>query len=405
MNKKNNTKINFLPGKLFSTHLPGYDKMTEICKHNSNIPHYSSSITTSNQATSTSTYKQNASNLTYTTFNQNTYTKQTLNLQPISIFEFEESAATRLKRKQELKRQQAKEAQANTYLKKKEDNSQMKVSSARKTTIEVNQNFIPIAEFNKQSLEKLKLDSIDYIKSKVSDYQGIFHTFNQDYIPSNVNSLNPKKLIRDDTRNPERRFYSNIDSRDEINFQANEDYNIYCSDKVLAILLTMNLNSRAWHLKIKKINSRLFFDVEENCGLYYTPISESDTKADEEDTSSINYIDKLSVEASIINEYIKELIMDKEISGDVSSNFGDFPFRNVENYNILEKAFSKSTRKNDISLQCERSVYCYKEWNIDNIRLLVRCQIHFGEVITDEEDEKSIIKTNIYALNEYNVSY
>lgn len=401
---KNNQKLNFNPGNIFSSHLPAFSTMTELSKVNINIPNYSLSISTSTPSNNTSQYKPNQSNLVHTGFNNNTYSKKTLNDRPISIFEFEESAATRLKRKQELKKQQLKEAQANAHLKKKEE-VVAKVSHARKTTIEITQNHIPCGEYNKQSLEKLRLDNQENISSRVEDYQGTLHTYSSEYAHSLVNVLNPKPLIIDNSTNPARRFYSNISTQEDPNFMSNENYNIYCSDKILAVLLTMNLNSRAWHINIKKSGNKLYFDIEKNSGLYYSYISETDSTADEVDPSSINSYDNLTKESYMINEYIKELVTGEKINDPAVEKYANFPFSDSQNYNNLESIPNKNAVSKENS-PCERSIYQYKSWDLDGIKILVRCQVHFGEVIAqDDEDEESvIIKSNIYALNEYNVS-
>lgn len=392
--------------KLFQTHLPGYDIMKELCNHNPYIP-YSSIKSNSNTSTSTGNNFNNSMNNNISnnntasteSFNVATYNTFSLNNQTLKIFEFEESNISKQRKKVEQKKQ----APTNTSSKKKDDNTQKQY--LKKQTIETGSNFNFVTEFNKQSLEKLKLDNTDNITCGYSEYYGELFSFSSNFAKSKVNNLNPVLLLKA----PKRRFYSNVACSDDTNIKEIDDYNIYCSDKILATLMTMNFNSRPWHVFIKKIGSKLYFDNDENSGIYYQSIPENDFEAEYEDSSSINHIDNLIIETSNINEYVKQIVLGEKINCNTTAGYNSYPFENVEGFDNLESTVGKGqhthkTETVNMSTERENVLYSYREWKIgDEVKVLVRCQIHAGTLHVDEEGDEEIVKMNIYALNEYNV--
>jgi translation initiation factor 3 subunit D len=384
-------------------HLPGYEKMKELCSHNSYIPYSSTKVNynSSNNTNNNNNLTNNTQSTLFENFNVGTYDTCSLNNQVLKIFEFEESNIS----KQRKKIEQKKQVPVSNNNKKKEDNSQKQY--LKKQTIETSSNFSFITEFNKQSLEKLKLDNTDNITCGYSEYYGELYSFSSNFSKSKVNNLNPVLLLKA----PKRRFYSNVACSDDTNIKEIDDYNIYCSDKILASLMTMNFNSRPWHVFIKKIGSKLYFDIDENSGIYYQSIPDNDFEAEYEESSSINHIDNLMVETSNINEYVKQIVLGERIECNTTANYNTYPFETVEGFDNLETTFGGkghyNNKTDNVNMNTDREnlLYAYREWKIgDEVKVLVRCQIHSGTLHVDEDGDEEIVKMNIYALNEYNVS-
>lgn len=311
------------------------------------------------------------------------------------IFEIEESINAKHKKKHEIKKQVININ--NNYNNKRKDDVLNKLShNYKKVTIELNQNYIQVAEFNKQSLEKLKLDIIDNISPGYSENYGNLYYISKSYSNEFLNPFNPKILIK----NKKICFFSNLNNNDDLNMKEIENFNVYCSDKVLASLMTMNLNSHPWHILINKKGNKLFFDIDEHSGIYHLN-PEYDIIDDE--NCSINSYESLGIEASIINEYIKEVILDEKIDSTLLSDYKAFPFNNF-NKSVSFDKFQTNESIETNSYISEKCVYCYKEWKLgDDIKILVRCQIHAGDLRLNEDNEEEIIKLNIFALNENNV--
>ena len=168
--------------------------------------------------------------------------------------------------------------------------------------------------------------------------------------------------------------------------------------------MTMNLNSRAWHIHITKKDGRFFFDIDEASGLYYTEVAENDFACEEGDPNSINHYENLTIEATIINDYIKEFVLGDKIkpqNEETTSNHKSYPFADVETCDVHERNQKGVTENREL----ERSVYCYRQWNVGtDLKILVRCQIHSGEILEVDDEEEVLTTTNFYALNEYSVS-
>jgi len=334
------------------------------------------------------------------TFNLGTYSTFSLNQKPLKIFEFEESQATKLKKKVEVKKPDNKNKD------KKKDELTKISQNAKKMTFEPTLNHALVQEYNKQFLDKMKLESLELVKPGLVENYGELYSLKDDCSPEKLNVHNPMYFFKE----PKRNFNSNTPNpKDEI-ISNIENYNIYCSDKVLSVIMTMNIFSRPWHVYIRKTGEKVYLDIDETSGVYYTDIPSNDYAADDEDCKSINHIENLMTEASIINQYIKEISLGQKIECEETSKFGDYPFKNLEAHDILERTPGKAGVFNPIHKHeelNERCLYSYKEWSIGNdLKILIRCQIHAGELLDykDEDEKPTLLKYNIYALNEYNVS-
>lgn len=181
------------------------------------------------------------------------------------------------------------------------------------------------------------------------------------------------------------KFYSNTTTSSDSTINSlQKDYDVYITDKILAVLMTMNLNSRPWHVVIDKRGKKLYFDTEGAVsGIDLITVNESENPpVDDDDINNINNFQNLTIEATMINEYVKEQILDKKLEG-----YNKYPFGSPGE-------------------TVERCIYGYNEWVVgDDLKILVRCQIHAGEIEEDDDENESIQKINVYALNEYIVGY
>jgi hypothetical protein len=108
----------------------------------------------------------------------------------------------------------------------------------------------------------------------------------------------------------------------------------------------------------------------------------SDVMPPDDDDKNIDSFKNLSIEATLINEFIKEQILDPE------TNYDEEIEVPVESHPFTEE-----------TQDVERLMYRYRIWRIGDIEVLVRCQVH----AFDENEKGESIFVNIYALNEFDV--
>ena len=255
-----------------------------------------------------------------------------------------------------------------------------------------------IADFNKLTLEKLRIDSD--IEITVED-KGIFGTMYplMEDIEQKVNAYNPIQL---NTYN-NMKFYGNISTLDDKRLRDAEFANVYVTDKILSVIMTCVYNSHPWHLKIRKVGENIYIDKMDNSEIDLITVNESDNTPSDEDDRNINGYKSLAIEATLINEFIKEQMID--LDGQCLKATGVNPVGDEE----------KQQEE-----QIEHLGYKYRLWTVDDINVLVRCQVHSFIPNDNEDDDESeneekenkeddeeipnVEWVNIYALNEYDTN-
>lgn len=323
------------------------------------------------------------------------YSNEETSLQ-LSFFEFEDSIETKQKKKDQIK----KEIKVRKEESQKENKEEERLTNLiKKQTFDSNKDYVLISEYNKQNLDKFKLDEGEKIEASTYINCGALYSFSLNYYKNKLSPLNPTGLNRTERKN----FFSNCPTyEDEILSGADDEFNIVTSDRILSYLMTMNMTSRAWHVNIVKKNGILFFDIDKDSDLELINVNESDEIPLENDPNPINSFKSLACETTILNNDISEAVLDKEIK-----SYNDLPF----------KEYDEQSEEN------ERKLYSYKKYMIGDMNVLVRCAVHCGTVFgnenkksrknedneeeneDDDEDDEDIVNThNVYVLNEYNVS-
>jgi hypothetical protein len=250
-------------------------------------------------------------------------------------------------------------------------------------TIPIQPDWKTITDFNKQSLEKLRIDSEPEVEDRL--LVGELHKVSDDYEKDRINPLNPVNLERFENF----KFFGNLSTMEDEKMKNGTDIaNVFVTDKILSVLMTCVFNSRPWHLNISKVGDSIFIDKMHNSDIDLITVNESaainDIPTDDSDDKNIDSFKNLSIEATLINEFIKEQILDPEVKFDGMNEPHPFATQGEENAD------------NNI----ERLAYRYRVWKLGDIEVLVRSQVHAFDY-TDEGDTKFV---NIYAMNEFDVS-
>jgi hypothetical protein len=246
-------------------------------------------------------------------------------------------------------------------------------------TIQLQADWKVIADFNKQSLEKLKLEGDLDVEDKL--ICGELYKISEDYEKDTINPLNPLPLKRLDNF----KFFGNISTLEDEKLKVGASIaNVLVTDKILAVIMTSISNSRPWHLKITKVGESIFIDKMHNSEIDLTTVNESsDNMPPDDDDKNINSFKNLAIESTLINEFIKEQILDPEIKLEDES---EVP---VESHPFNEEG----------AQDVERLCYKYRLWRVGDIDVLVRCQVH----AFDENEKGDNILVNVFALNEFDV--
>ena len=230
-----------------------------------------------------------------------------------------------------------------------------------------------LKDFNKLTLEKLVIDNTK-LKVKNKAIYGNIYTINES-LEEEVSPLNPKPLKRYENM----KFYGNTNTTDDQELlNLDDSVNIYTTDEILAVIMTCIYNAHPWHLKIKKIGDKIFIEKMDNSEIDLVTVNESDNTSTIYDESNINSYKNLNIEATLINVFIKEQLL------------------NIDEESKLENTNPNPFKDEDVDDDLvEHLGYVYRLWNLEGIKILVRSQVHaYSPVDIEEKSESEEKKEN-----------
>lgn len=290
----------------------------------------------------------------------------------------QKQGGTKSKVKQPVKKQAQTSNTNNSTNKKVAINNKAPTTTKFKVTqtITIPSDWKSICEFNKQSLDKLRIDQEPNIEEV--NISGLLYSTSDDYSKEQVNILNPVSLQRFE----EFKYFDNITtSQDEKLKQKENVGNVFITERILSVIMTMIYNSRPWHIKITKNEGGIFFDTTPQSDLDLITVNESAEEIPlDDEKAGINSFHSLSLEATLINLFIKEQILDLNI-----------PYQEEE---LQPHPFTTDTEN------LEHSAYRYRIFKLGDLDVVVRAQIH----AFNYDENGNPIFINIYALNEFNVN-
>ena len=117
------------------------------------------------------------------------------------------------------------------------------------------------------------------------------------------------------------------------------------------------------------MGDKIFIEKMANSEIDKVTVNESDNTSTIYDDKNINSYKNLNIEATLINEFIKEQIIDKE-NGEPYPNASPNPLNDEDD-------------EDDENV--EHLGYIYRLWNLEGTKILVRSQVHAYQVVYDEE--------------------
>ena len=224
-----------------------------------------------------------------------------------------------------------------------------------------------IKDFNKLNLEKLVIDNTKLKVTNKAIYGNIYQI--NESIEEEVSPYNPKPLKTYENM----KFYGNTNTPfDQELLRMDDSVNIYTTDKILAVIMTCIYNAHPWHLKIRKLGDKIFIEKMDNSEIDMVTVNESDNTSTIYDDSNINSYKNLNIEATLINEFIKEQLLDIKEETKLE-NTEPNPFKDPD----------------DDDSNVEHLGYVYRLCNLEGMKILVRSQVHAYNPIEVEEKSEN----------------
>lgn len=181
-------------------------------------------------------------------------------------------------------------------------------------------------------------------------------------------------------------FYGVTTSEDPIleRFAAEELGDIFATDAILSQLMAAPRSVFSWDIIIQKVNNMVFLDKREGSTFDFLTVSETAREPPvADDVDSINHPQKLSLEATMINQNFSQQVLKEDV--ELRKTYEPNPFFFDEDGGTTQPA---------------AVAYRYRKFMLGNIRLITRCELH-GWMRRREDD----LLMTCYALNEWDSKF
>jgi translation initiation factor 3 subunit D len=181
-------------------------------------------------------------------------------------------------------------------------------------------------------------------------------------------------------------FYSVTSEEDPIleKFAAEEVGNVYATDSILAHLMASPRSVYSWDIVCQKVDGIIFLDKRENSVFDYLTVSESAHEPPQasDEVDEINHPEKLSIEATMINQNFSQQVLKDDIS--VRKVYEPNPFYEDD----------------DSGVEPASVAYRYRKFTLGNVNLVARCELHAW---MNKRNEEQLM--TVYALNEWDSKF
>ena len=254
----------------------------------------------------------------------------------------------------------------------------------RQPSLTVQGDWVVVEEFDLPQLIKLQANN-PTIEDLV--WAGHLDQYDDTYDRIDTKSARPLQRIEN------RLFYYVSTSDDSIieKYAMEEAGNVYATDAILALLMSSTRSVFSWDIVIVKRCGVIFMDKRENSTFDFLTVSETahDPPNSSEDTEEINHPEKLSLEATAINQNFSQQILK------------DVKTENPETRQSFEAhPFFDEDEEEDGSSEPASVAYRYRKFTLGNIKVIARCELHGWAA-----KGKDKLNFTTYALNEWDSRY
>eukprot|EP00597_Dinobryon_sp_UTEXLB2267_P016926 CAMPEP_0201109842 /NCGR_PEP_ID=MMETSP0812-20130820/67985_1 /ASSEMBLY_ACC=CAM_ASM_000668 /TAXON_ID=98059 /ORGANISM="Dinobryon sp., Strain UTEXLB2267" /LENGTH=603 /DNA_ID=CAMNT_0047372013 /DNA_START=11 /DNA_END=1822 /DNA_ORIENTATION=+ len=159
---------------------------------------------------------------------------------------------------------------------------------------------------------------------------------------------------------------------------------VYATDSIIAQLMAAPRSVYSWDIVVEKVNGIIFLDKREVSSFDYLTVSETAHEPPQAtaDMDEINHPDKLSMEATMINQnFTQQVLSDAE---DSRKTYEVNPF-----FDEIESGVEPAS-----------AAYRYRKFTLGNVRLVARCELQSW--ITKHGED---VLMTCHALNEWDSKY
>ena len=253
----------------------------------------------------------------------------------------------------------------------------------RQPSVDVQGDWEVIEEFDIAKLNKLVAN-----QPKIQDlcWCGFIDEYDETY--DKITTRTAKVLKKFENR----RFYAVNTTEDPVidKFVLENEGNVFTTDSVLAQLMAAPRSVYSWDIVIEKTNGMLFLSQRDNSTFDLLTVSETshEPPVASEEVDEINHPHNLSIEASMINQnFSQQVLKDLREEGEtpIRKRYEPHPFFDDEDGGSMEPS---------------STVYRYRKFQLGNITLVARCELH-GWLMKKGEEQF----ITCYALNEWDSRY
>jgi translation initiation factor 3 subunit D len=249
------------------------------------------------------------------------------------------------------------------------------IKSDRIATVKVQASWNIVEQFDLTQVLKLQANI-----PNVEDLSWYGSLLEYDNAFDRITSKLDKRLNRFDDRD----FFYVTTTDDPImeELAQKRDANVFATDAILAHLMACTRSVYPWDIVVQRVNDMVFFDKRDSSNFDLVTVNENATDSaapDSEDPQSINHPDRLSLEATMINQNFSQQLMKDVSEGGI------------------EKKFDASNPFAADDSNPATFAYRYRKFDLGNgMNLITRCEVH--GIATKKEGEQYI---TAYALNEW----
>lgn len=193
-------------------------------------------------------------------------------------------------------------------------------------------------------------------------------------------------------RTENREFYPVTTTDDPVieNLAMQNEGNIYVTDAILAHIMASPRTVLPWDIIVQKLpNGTLFFDKRDNSQFDFLTVSETSNQApyrDSDNSEGINTPERLSLEATSINQNFSQQILRQSKAGVYSHR---------KNFDLPNPFYDEEEGAAE-GMEPASVVYRYRRFTLGDIRLVCRCELH--GIVQKRGEEQSM---TAFALNEW----
>ncbi|TMW67211.1 hypothetical protein Poli38472_012327 [Pythium oligandrum] len=241
----------------------------------------------------------------------------------------------------------------------------------RTASVKVEASWTLIEQFELQQLTRLQANIPD-----ADDLRWCGSLLEYDTVFDRVTSRSNNRITRFDDRD----FYYVTTTDDPVieELATGGEANVFATDAILAHLMASTRSVFPWDIVVQRVNNMVFFDKRDNSAFDLLTVNENSSEPpNSDDPESINHPDRLSLEATMINQNLSQQVVK-----------GDGAFR---------KEFEHANPfASDESVPATYA-YRYRKFDLGSgINLVTRCEVHG---VSLKNNNEAFVST--YALNEY----